>query len=402
MKPACENFTTRRQERARLPRAWRRPRGGGGRGRGAEWHAFCAFPAIPSSPDIRRHVAVKISYILPLRSVSPHNTAELTAYLRWLAGRAEVLVVDGSPPEVFREHQAAWGDFVVHLPPAADLVSPMGKVGGVLTGVRHATHDRLIIADDDVRYDEQALQRMAVLLERADVVRPQNFFHPLPWHAWVDTARILLNRATGGDWPGTLGVRRSVLLATGGYDGDVLFENLELVRTVRAAGGAEAVPLDLFVRRSPPETSHFWDQRVRQAYDEFARPARMAVFLSLIPLAGSLAGRKRWRWLAGAAAAAVALAESGRRRGGGTAVFPAGASLLAPVWLLERGVCAWLAVGSRLRLGGVRYRDSVLVRAASSERDLWARHAGVRAKRVSDAEQGAGPTISRAPPRRSA
>ena len=62
---------------------------------------------------------------------------------------------------------------------------------------------------------------------------------------------MLLNRVTGGDWPGTLGVRRSVLVATGGYDGRALFENLELVRTIVAAGGREALLDDVFVPRRP-------------------------------------------------------------------------------------------------------------------------------------------------------
>jgi hypothetical protein len=326
---------------------------------------------------------VTLSYILPLRSSRSRADSELTAYLRWLAARAEVLVVDGSPTEVFQEHAAAWGDFVVHLPPAPDLLNPTGngKVGGVLTGVRHASHERLVIADDDVRYDDDGLRRVVMLLAEADVVRPQNYFEPLPWHAWVDTARTLLNRVSGGDWPGTLGVRRSVLLATGGYDGDVMFENLELVRTVQAAGGTEAVPLDLFVRRAPPDTGHFWNQRVRQAYDEFARPVRMTAFLVLLPLAASLGAKRRWRSLACGALASVALAEWGRQRGSGAAVFPAGTSLLAPVWLLERGACAWLALGSRLLLGGVRYRGNILARAATPERELRRRHAQVRERR---------------------
>jgi hypothetical protein len=328
---------------------------------------------------------VELSYILPLRAERPQTHGDLTPYLRRIAERAEVLVIDGSPPEVFRQHAGAWGDFVVHRPPAPDLLSPMGKVGGVLTGVRHASHERLVIADDDVRYDGAALERMAALLREADVVRPQNFFAPLPWHAWIDTARILLNRAVGGDWPGTLGVRRSVLLATGGYDGDVLFENLELIRTVRAAGGTEAVPLDLFVRRAPPDVGHFWGQRVRQAYDEFARPARMAAFLALLPLGAALGATRHGRTLAAGAMASVALAEWGRQRAGGAAVFPAGASLLAPVWLTERGVCAWLALGSYLRWGGVRYRDGTLARAATPERELRRRHGAVRAKRVAGA-----------------
>ncbi len=115
----------------------------------------------------------------------------------------------------------------------------------------------------------------------------------MPWHARWDTGRILLNRLTGGDWPGTLAVRRSILRATGGYDGRAMFENLELVRTVIAAGGHERVLLDAFVVRRPATTRHFWSQRVRQAYDELARPARLSVQLVVLPTVVALAARRR-------------------------------------------------------------------------------------------------------------
>jgi hypothetical protein len=67
-------------------------------------------------------------------------------------------------------------------------------------------------------------------------VVPQNYFDPLPWHAAWDSARILLNRGLGMDYPGTLAVRRAAFLSAGCYDGDVLFENLELMRTLRSDG----------------------------------------------------------------------------------------------------------------------------------------------------------------------
>src|SRR4051812_25294584 len=101
-----------------------------------------------------------------------------------------------------------------------------GKVRGVLTGLRAAGHDRVIIADDDVRYSGMQLTAIVEGLQHAEVVRPQNYFSPLPWHALLDTARTLINRMSGGDWPGTLAVRRSSLMDNG-YDGNVLFENLE-------------------------------------------------------------------------------------------------------------------------------------------------------------------------------
>ncbi|MDQ3407572.1 MAG: glycosyltransferase family 2 protein [Chloroflexota bacterium] len=323
------------------------------------------------------------TYILPVRvdgEASPEWLAGLSDYLSWLAARLELIVVDGSPAEVFARHHARWAGEVQHVPPDADRLTLNGKVGGVLTGVRLARHERLVIADEDVRYGDPALRRLVGMLDEAEVVRPQNHFLPLPWHARWDTARILLNRTTGGDWPGTLGVRRSVVMAAGGYDGAVLFENLELVRTVKAVGGREILVPDLYVSRRPPEARHFWSQRVRQAYDEFARPLRLAVWLSMLPGVVLLAARRSWLGLGAAMAAAGALAEVGRRRAGGRDVFPASASLMAPLWLLERGLAAWLALGARILLGGVPYRGGILTRAATPSRVLERRHAAVRAE----------------------
>jgi hypothetical protein len=321
-----------------------------------------------------------LTYIMPIRSAAPRD--ELATYLRWLVERADTIVVDGSPAAVFAAHGDAWAEArqagLRHVPPAAELTTEMGKVGGVLTGLRLASHARVIIADDDVRYDDAALARTAAALDAAEVVRPQNYFDPLPWHACWDTGRILLNRVTGGDWPGTLAVRRSVLLATDGYDGRALFENLELVRTIVAAGGRHVRLDDVFVARRPPTARHFWSQRVRQAYDEWARPGRLAAQLAVLPATVLLASMGHWRVIAAGAVTTALVAEAGRRRKGGTRVFPWQASLWSPVWLAERAVCAWLAVCARVLLGGVPYRGQVLRHAATPLGVLRARHAALR------------------------
>ena len=127
-----------------------------------------------------------VSYILPIKSSAPNTSVELREYIAWIAARAEVIVVDGSEPLVFATHEREWGSAVYHVAPAPDLVSPMGKVGGVLTGLRLATHELIIIADDDVRYDDESLAQTVAALATADVVRPQNYFEPLPWHARWD------------------------------------------------------------------------------------------------------------------------------------------------------------------------------------------------------------------------
>ena len=311
-----------------------------------------------------------LTYVLPLRRWREEPVDELARYLERLTGRAEVIVVDGSADEIFAAHRRALAPAVRHVPVDPDLSGRYGKVKGVITGVRAASHERVVLADDDVRYDDEALDRMELLLAGADLVRPQNYFDPLPWHARWDMARSLLNRAFGGDFPGTLGVRRSRFLAAGGYDADCLFENLELIRTIEAAGGTTVTPLDLYVRRLPSDAAHFWSQRVRQAYDDFALPLRMAVELAVLPITLALLVRRRFVALLAGAVGVAATAEAGRRRAGGTRRFPASCSLLAPIWVAERAVCAWLAVWARLDRGGVRYAGTVLVKSASSPRQL--------------------------------
>jgi glycosyltransferase involved in cell wall biosynthesis len=306
--------------------------------------------------------------LLPLKADAPDP--DLDRYLRGL-GRVidDLVVVDGSDPAVFAENDARWAGHVRHLRPMWS--TPMGKVGNVLTGLDAARHDLVVIADDDVRWTEQRLRDAVERMGAAAVARPQNMFVPAPWHARWDTGRILIHRAIDGDWPGTLLVRRSAL--PDGYAGDALFENLELVRTVRAGGGRERLLLDVVVPRRPPSTRKFLEQRVRQAYDEWARPGRLIAQLAVLPAV------VRWRSRAAVplASAAVVLASMGRWRAGGRRYWPASAALWAPAWVAERSLTSWGAVLLRAR-GGARFGGQRLPLAAHSTRALRRRVAVAR------------------------
>jgi hypothetical protein len=329
-------------------------------------------------PDASRRLLV-IDYILPIRCETciPDVHDALIRYLATLAADARVIVADGSPVTVAKVHADRFGSVVVHRRVEEDLRSLNGKVAGVRTGLRHATAERVIIADDDVRYTPDALRAVAGALDRCDLVIPQNVFDdPMPWHARWDTARSLLNRAVGTDYPGTLAIRRSAFLAIGGYDGNVVFENLELIRTVQAAGGRVSARPDLYVSRLPPSTERFVEQRIRQAYDDFARPTRMAISLAVVPASVVAIRHRRLGGLLTSVLATVAVAELGRRRAGGTAHVHRSTPLFAPVWILERGVCSWLAIGSRLVLGGCSYRGTIIQRAATPRRVLRRRLQG--------------------------
>jgi glycosyl transferase family 21 len=315
--------------------------------------------------------AAPASYVLPILCTQAGSDMEdLTVYLDRMSAHAELVIVDGSAGETFERNHELWGHLGVHIRPDPAHRCLNGKAWGVMTGVWAASHELVIIADDDVRYDERAFNEVLRSLTGADLVRPQNYFDPLPWHAAWDTARSLLNRSTGSDHPGTLGVRRSTLVGGGGYDGDVLFENLELVRTIESMGGSVVDRPDIYVRRIPPTVQRFWSQRVRQAYDDLSQPLRLALFLTVLPAIAIAIGLRRSRSVLLGGAVIVAIAERGRRRHGGRRVFRARCLALAPGWVLERAVCVWLALWLRLFRGGVPYAGHTIIVAANPRRGL--------------------------------
>jgi hypothetical protein len=304
-----------------------------------------------------------LTYVLPIKSTAdrPADT-ELAAYIRWLARRVQVIVADGSPPKAFERHARLWGHDICHLPVTS--VTLNGKVAGVCDGVAAASSPHVVIADDDVRYDDNALGKLAMLLSAHDAVVPQNYFEPTPWHARWDTGRTLLNRAFGTDFAGTIAVRREAFLAIQGYCGAVLFENLELIRSLTACGYDVHHADEIFVSRRPPTAAHFCNQRLRQAYDSRAQPGRWLVELSMLPLI-LLAARYRRTALLVAWLATVAAAEKGRRRRDGTRAWPPTAALWSPAWAAERAATSWLALVAALR-GGVWYSGGRLRTAAHS------------------------------------
>lgn len=321
---------------------------------------------------------MRLSYILPIKWDAGQDPQELTGYLKSIADQVELIVVDGSNPANFLLHKEAWGSYGKHLPPSAEFNFVNGKVNGVMTGLRLAQHEKVVIADDDVRYTPEQLRLVASLLEEVQLVVPQNYFSPAPWHAQWDTARTLLNRALHHDYPGTLAVQRDFINQLGGYDGNVLFENLELMRTVEAGYGKVLYKPDLFVERLPPSDKHFWSQRVRQAYDDYAQPLKLAFFFALVP--GLIASGVVSPFLPfGLLALSVPIAEIGRRMHGGTKYFSAACALYAPCWLLERGICTWLAMFAKLRYGGVRYNHKIISIAANP---IWKLRSKLNARQV--------------------
>src|ERR671921_466088 len=97
----------------------------------------------------------RCTYLLPIRRVraSREEMTDFALYFQLLSrANCEVLVVDGSPSEVFAEHDDAWRGLCRHVKVNSKYAYLNGKVNGVHTGVDLACCEKIVLADDDIRY----------------------------------------------------------------------------------------------------------------------------------------------------------------------------------------------------------------------------------------------------------
>jgi hypothetical protein len=317
------------------------------------------------------------SFIMPIRrvKVDPVEVKRLADYftLLRLAG-CEVLIVDGSPTPVFEAHKRAWRGFSRHVAPDPKYTYLNGKVNGVHTGVDLASCERIILGDDDVRYGASDVKRMCGLLERFEMVRPQNFIAPRPWWARLETARILINRGVlrAGDYPGTCGFRRSTMRRVGPFDGDVLFDNEEIVRHFALNGVDINYALDFLILKRPPTFGKWLEQRPRQAYEDFVMRTKTGAFLSVLPVILGLSFlfnvRAAMFVLAFLSLVSVILSSRGLLRNAAYRFFPVSSPLFAPLWVLERSLSVYWALYWWARYGGYPFGQKLLSKGTG---DAW-------------------------------
>ncbi len=318
------------------------------------------------------------SFIVPIRRVAfgQVEAESFAVYFEMLrSAGCEVLVIDGSPARVFEEHQELWSPVVsTHVAPDPQYKYLNGKVNGVHTGVDLASCERIIVADDDIRFTVGNIKRMCELLDDFEMVRPQNYIRPLPWWARLETARILINRGVlrAGDYPGTCGFRRSTMRRVGPYDGDVLFDNEEIVRHFALQGANINYARDFFILKRPPTLRKWLEQRPRQAYEDFVMRTKTVAFLAVLPMVfgfGFLIGPAAALFLIVAISLlAIILSGLGLARDTAYKFFPLSSPLFAPLWVFERSVSVYWAVYWRVRYGGYPFGARLLSKGTG---DAW-------------------------------
>jgi hypothetical protein len=308
--------------------------------------------------------------LLPIRRAAfdANETREFAEYFQQLRSCvSEILVIDGSSPKIFEQQRAIWSDLCrhEHVDPGFDYLND--KVNGIHTGVQLATTDKIILGDDDVRYDADKIDIIFALLEKFEVVRPQNYLAPQPWWARMEAARMLINRATlrAADYPGTCAFRRETFLRAGHYDGDVLFDNEEIIRHFAREGASICYANDLFVRKKPPRFPKWLEQRPRQAYEDFGLRFKTALFFSLPLLAiffSLLSAKQLSLFVMSILGMSILLAFAGRRRGRAREVIPIGVCFFAPLWIIERSLSTYWALYWFFARGGYPFGERLLTK----------------------------------------
>ncbi|HYI09938.1 MAG TPA: hypothetical protein VEK57_12840 [Thermoanaerobaculia bacterium] len=263
----------------------------------------------------------------------------------------DVVVLDASPRLQFELNARILRWVGRHVAVRPDHRTPNGSLDLVRSASVLAACEKVIVAEQDVRYTADAIGQVCDLLDMHEVVEPQDYLDPLPWWGGIEAGRILVHRGIEPqpDHGATLGFRRSAVISLRNLStGEILDDQ---ARRLAAAGAEVFAATDVFVRRQPGALDEWLAQRPRHAGGDFGLPFKSAFFFSLVPLLLLLAILGGLQ-LAGAYASVIAFASVSlalRGRAGAGSFFPLHACLFAPLWILERSVSVYWALLRKLR-----------------------------------------------------
>ena len=171
---------------------------------------------------------------------------------------------------------------------------------------------------------------------------------------------MLINHATLriADYSGTCAFRRSTILNAGEYDGDVLFDNEEIIRHFARRGSRICYANNFFIHKRPPKFRKWLEQRPRQAYEDFGLRFKTILFASLLPIALALA-LIDIRYMS-IFLLSILLAAIGWARGNARKYFPFNICFFAPFWIFERALSTYWAFSWFLTRGGYPFGDRLL------------------------------------------
>ncbi|HEX2963720.1 MAG TPA: hypothetical protein VHO43_18125 [Ignavibacteriales bacterium] len=300
------------------------------------------------------------TYIFTIQRAVPRGAdiQEISDYLALLnSAGCDVIVVDGSPLEVYAAHEGAWFNLCRHVKIDSRYRSASTYVNSIYTGAALAVCQRIIAASEKVRYTPDDVLRMCELLEHFELVRPQNYLFPLNWWSQVESAGILVNRTVfpGGDSPETIGFLGSTFHKFCSRKDKAFDQTEDITRQFIMHQAKVCFALDFLIQKNSPPFNEWCTKCFRETYKNFSFSLRPCIFLLLIPMGILLqfffGTRAFLFYCAAVILSAVTIAFLGRFRGG-RRFFPLRLSFAAPAWLMERILCHYKTLFWLLRPGG--------------------------------------------------
>jgi hypothetical protein len=288
----------------------------------------------------------RCTYLVVLENASASVEAlrDLASYLSSLAVSSfEVVILDTSAPAAFEENRRVLRWVSTHVPVRIRHLTPTGTIDPIRAALDVASCEKVIVADSQVRYGQEALDHLCAQLDLHELVEPQDYFDPLPWWGGIEAGRTLVRRGIG-PMPArssTFGFRKRAVRGLRSIDSVTAPD--DPVRRLMSQGAEVFSANEIFVRRIPPRLDDWLRDRPRDA-------DQTAVFFGLLPLTllvAILGGLP----LAGVCVSAIAICAFGlamRGRIGAGPFFPMRACLYAPLWLLERSFGVYWALFLRV------------------------------------------------------
>src|SRR3954451_13537156 len=146
---------------------------------------------------------------------------DLGSYLSTLAvAGCEVIVIDDSPAPAFENNRRVLRWVSRHIAARPRHRNFSGTIDVVRTAIDVSTCDKIIVAEENVRYDGEAVDQICELLDLHEVVEPQDYFDPLPWWIGIEAGRMLVHRGVEPlpDHGATFGMRKSSIRGLRGVD----------------------------------------------------------------------------------------------------------------------------------------------------------------------------------------
>lgn len=285
-------------------------------------------------------------------TASSGELRDLASYLSTLGvADCDVVILDPSPRLQFELNSRIFRWVGRHVAVRPEHRTPGGAVDPIRAAASVAACEKVIYADQGVRYTPEAVGQICDLLDLHEVVEPQDYLEPLTWWGSIEAGRILVHRGIEPrpDHGATFGFRRSSINALRALGSSETHD--DPVRRLSAVGAEVHAAGDVFVRREPGAFGEWLADRPRSAGEDFVLPVKSAFFFSIVPILTLLAvagGAKLAGGYAGVLGfASVVLALRGRS--GAATFFPLRACLFAPLWLLERSVSVYWALYRRVR-----------------------------------------------------